>query len=86
VCARACWRSRICDLCVHVFVRLVYRRMRVCIMSRQLMGFKEVRLVPSRPGIGFAEFENEMQSGMAMSQLQGYKMGDKAFKITFSKS
>ena len=56
------------------------------IMSRQLMGFKEVRLVPSRPGIGFAEFENEMQSGMAMSQLQGYKMGDKAFKITFSKS
>jgi hypothetical protein len=55
-------------------------------ISRQLTGFKEVRLVPSRPGIGFAEFENEMYSGMAMSQLQGYKMGDKAFKITFSKS
>jgi len=31
-------------------------------------------------------FDNEMYSGMAMSQLQGYKMGDKAFKITFSKS
>jgi hypothetical protein len=52
----------------------------------QCMGFKEVRLVPSRPGIGFAEFENEMQSGMAMSRLQGYQMGEKAFKITFSKS
>lgn len=62
--------------------------MRACawLVSRQYMGFKEVRLVPSRPGIGFAEFENEGQSGMAMSQLQGFKMGDKAFKITFSKS
>jgi len=26
--------------------------------------------VPSRPGIGFAEFENEMQSGMALGRVQ----------------
>ena len=31
------------------------------------MGFKEVRLIPSRPGIGFAEFENEMHSGMPLT-------------------
>ena len=42
--------------------------------------------MPSRPGIAFCEFENEMQSGMAMQRLQGYKMEDKAIKITFSKS
>ena len=52
----------------------------------QCMGFKEVRLIPSRPGIGFAEFENEMHSGMAMSRLQGFAMGEKTIKITFSKS
>ena len=52
----------------------------------QCAGFKEVRLVPSRPGLGFAEFENEMQSGMAMSRLQGHTIGEKAMKITFSKS
>eukprot|EP00961_Rhodomonas_salina_P171758 2316112-Rhodomonas_salina.1 len=49
-------------------------------------GFKEVRLVPSRPGIAFCEFDNEMQSGMALQRLQGYKMEDNALKISFSKS
>ncbi|EKX40208.1 hypothetical protein GUITHDRAFT_75811, partial [Guillardia theta CCMP2712] len=33
-------------------------------------GFKEVRLVPSRPGIAFVEYESDVQSGMAMARLQ----------------
>eukprot|EP00287_Rhodomonas_sp_CCMP768_P007844 CAMPEP_0196730408 /NCGR_PEP_ID=MMETSP1091-20130531/10468_1 /TAXON_ID=302021 /ORGANISM="Rhodomonas sp., Strain CCMP768" /LENGTH=283 /DNA_ID=CAMNT_0042073401 /DNA_START=10 /DNA_END=861 /DNA_ORIENTATION=+ len=49
-------------------------------------GFKEVRLVPSRPGIAFCEFENEMQSGIALTRLQGFKVEDQPIRITFSKS
>eukprot|EP00290_Baffinella_frigidus_P046755 CAMPEP_0180405312 /NCGR_PEP_ID=MMETSP0989-20121125/40526_1 /TAXON_ID=697907 /ORGANISM="non described non described, Strain CCMP2293" /LENGTH=309 /DNA_ID=CAMNT_0022408875 /DNA_START=64 /DNA_END=993 /DNA_ORIENTATION=+ len=49
-------------------------------------GFKEVRLVPSRPGIGFSEFENEMQSAMALNRVQGKMIRDLPMKLTFSKS
>eukprot|EP00960_Hanusia_phi_P047239 758314-Hanusia_phi.AAC.4 len=49
-------------------------------------GFKEVRLVPSRPGIAFVEYESEMQSGMAMARLQGHRFGEFQTKIAFSKA
>eukprot|EP00283_Hemiselmis_rufescens_P010131 CAMPEP_0173432582 /NCGR_PEP_ID=MMETSP1357-20121228/10331_1 /TAXON_ID=77926 /ORGANISM="Hemiselmis rufescens, Strain PCC563" /LENGTH=268 /DNA_ID=CAMNT_0014397199 /DNA_START=86 /DNA_END=890 /DNA_ORIENTATION=+ len=53
-------------------------------LFRQYMGFKEVRMIPSRPGLSFVEFENEMQSGVAMQRLQGVEMQGQAIKITFS--
>jgi len=37
-------------------------------------GFQEVRLVPSKKGIAFVEFSNEMEAGIAMSGLQGFKI------------
>ena len=44
-------------------------------------------MVESRPGIAFVEFENEMQSGVAMSGLQGFKVTPaNAMAITFAKS
>ncbi|KAL5561431.1 hypothetical protein UlMin_031178 [Ulmus minor] len=40
----------------------------------QYPGFKEVRMVEAKPGIAFVEFGDEMQSTVAMQNLQGFKM------------
>lgn len=44
-------------------------------------------MVEARPGIAFVEFENEMQSGVAMSGLQAFKVTPtNAMAISFAKS
>ncbi|KAJ7972977.1 U1 small nuclear ribonucleoprotein A-like [Quillaja saponaria] len=40
----------------------------------QYPGFKEVRMVETKPGIAFVEYENEIQSTAAMQALQGFKI------------
>ncbi|KAJ7977584.1 U1 small nuclear ribonucleoprotein A-like [Quillaja saponaria] len=40
----------------------------------QYPGFKEVRMVETKPGIAFVEYENEMQSTAAMQALQSFKI------------
>jgi RNA recognition motif-containing protein len=55
------------------------------ILFQNYPGFKEVRLVPNKPGIAFVEYNNELQSSTAMSSLQGFKMYDQHLKITFAK-
>ncbi|PKA50974.1 U1 small nuclear ribonucleoprotein A [Apostasia shenzhenica] len=40
----------------------------------QYPGFKEVRMVETKPGIAFVEYGDEMQSTVAMQALQGFKM------------
>jgi len=37
-------------------------------------GFKEVRLVPGGKGMAFVEFGNELDSGRAMVELQGFRI------------
>ncbi|KIY99925.1 U1 small nuclear ribonucleoprotein A [Monoraphidium neglectum] len=55
-------------------------------LFQQFPGFREVRLVDARPGIAFVEFENELQSGVALSGLQGFKVTPtNAMAITFAK-
>ncbi len=50
-------------------------------------GFKDVAMVPGRKGIAFVEFDDEIQSGVAMGSLQGFRMdNDHALVITFAKS
>ncbi|KAL3531483.1 hypothetical protein ACH5RR_010805 [Cinchona calisaya] len=52
----------------------------------QYPGFKEVRMVEAKPGIAFVEYENEMQSTVAMQGLQGFKItGDNPMLITYAK-
>jgi len=48
--------------------------MMLSMLFQQFPGFKEVRLVPGKKGIAFVEFENEIQSGVAMNGLQGFKI------------
>ncbi|KAL3827814.1 hypothetical protein ACJIZ3_016616 [Penstemon smallii] len=52
----------------------------------QFPGFKEVRMIEAKPGIAFIEYENEMQSTVAMQGLQGFKItDDNPMLITFAK-
>ncbi|XP_022859400.1 U1 small nuclear ribonucleoprotein A [Olea europaea var. sylvestris] len=52
----------------------------------QYPGFKEVRMVEAKPGIAFVEYENEMQSTVAMQGLQGFKITqDNPMLITYAK-
>ncbi|KAK9733728.1 hypothetical protein RND81_04G087800 [Saponaria officinalis] len=56
------------------------------VLFRQYPGFKEVRMVEAKPGIAFVEYENEMQSTVAMQALQNFKIvGDNAMVITYAK-
>jgi U2 small nuclear ribonucleoprotein B'' len=34
----------------------------------------QVRMVEARPGIAFVDFDNELQSGVALQGLQGFKI------------
>ena len=40
----------------------------------QFPGFKEVRLVPTRPDIAFVEYETDMQAAEARKTLQGFNI------------
>ncbi|XP_031497078.1 U1 small nuclear ribonucleoprotein A isoform X1 [Nymphaea colorata] len=52
----------------------------------QYPGFKEVRMVETKPGIAFVEYGDEMQSTVAMQSLQGFKMTPQnAMIITYAK-
>ncbi|KAL6500307.1 U1 small nuclear ribonucleoprotein A [Orobanche hederae] len=52
----------------------------------QCAGFKEVRMIEAKPGIAFIEYENEMQSTLAMQGLQGFKItDDNPMLITYAK-
>jgi len=60
--------------------------MMLSMLFQQFPGFKEVRLVPGKSGIAFVEFENEVQSGVAMNGLQGFKITPtNLMKITYAK-
>lgn len=52
----------------------------------QYPGFKEVRMVETKPGIAFVEYENEMQSTVSMQGLQGFKITpENPMLITYAK-
>jgi U2 small nuclear ribonucleoprotein B'' len=49
-------------------------------------GFKEVRLVPTKKGLAFVEFETEMQATVAMTGLNNFRVDDThAMVISYAK-
>nr|TKR85318.1 small nuclear ribonucleoprotein U2B [Populus alba] len=44
------------------------------VLFQQYPGFREVRMIEAKPGIAFVEFEDDVQSSMAMQALQGFKI------------
>ncbi|KAK2652880.1 hypothetical protein Ddye_012736 [Dipteronia dyeriana] len=56
------------------------------ILFQQYPGFREVRMIEAKPGIAFVEFEDDVQSSMAMQALQGFKITPQnPMAITFAK-
>ncbi|ORX44211.1 u2 small nuclear ribonucleo protein B''-like protein [Piromyces finnis] len=52
----------------------------------QYPGFKEIRLVPGKPDIAFAEYENELQAQTALKVLDGFNITPtNAMKVEFAK-
>ncbi|KAM1001741.1 hypothetical protein FF1_008220 [Malus domestica] len=52
----------------------------------QYAGFKEVRMVEAKPGIAFVEYGDEMQSTVAMQELQSFKLTPQSsMLITYAK-
>uniref|UniRef100_A0A2P2KNK5 Uncharacterized protein MANES_01G220300 n=1 Tax=Rhizophora mucronata TaxID=61149 RepID=A0A2P2KNK5_RHIMU len=54
-------------------------------LFQQYPGFKEVRMVETKPGIAFVEYGDEMQSTVAMHDLQGFKIQQNPMSITYAK-
>mmetsp|Transcript_33740 Transcript_33740/g.34369 ORF Transcript_33740/g.34369 Transcript_33740/m.34369 type:complete len:217 (+) Transcript_33740:101-751(+) len=49
-------------------------------------GFQEVRMVPGKKGIAFIEFQDQMQAGIAMQQLNGFKLNaNDTLHLTYAK-
>ncbi|XP_010545172.1 PREDICTED: U2 small nuclear ribonucleoprotein B'' 2 isoform X2 [Tarenaya hassleriana] len=44
------------------------------LLFKQYPGFKEIRMIEAKPGIAFVEYEDDVQSSMAMQALQGFKI------------
>ncbi|XP_057475110.1 U2 small nuclear ribonucleoprotein B'' 2-like [Actinidia eriantha] len=55
-------------------------------LFQQYPGFREVRMVEAKPGIAFVEFEDDVQSSVAMQALQGFKISPhNPMAITYAK-
>ncbi len=50
-------------------------------------GFKEVRTITTKKGLAFIEFENELQSSLAMQSLAGYRfpVSQQPLRLAFAK-
>lgn len=49
------------------------------VLFNQYPGFREVRMIEAKPGIAFVEFEDDVQSSVAMQAL--HAQGAKVFYI-----
>ncbi|QDZ22914.1 U1 small nuclear ribonucleoprotein A [Chloropicon primus] len=58
----------------------------IAMLFEQFPGFKEVRMVETRPGIAFVEFGNEMESSVALSGLQGFQITkENSMRVSYAK-
>ncbi|KAK3022273.1 hypothetical protein RJ639_045380 [Escallonia herrerae] len=56
------------------------------VLFSQYPGFREVRMVESKPGIAFVEYEDDIQSSVAMQNLQAFKINPQyPMAISFAK-
>ena len=56
------------------------------LLFKQFPGFREVRMIEAKPGIAFVEYEDDVQSSVAMEGLQGFKITPQnAMSISFAK-
>lgn len=54
-------------------------------LFQQCSGLYDLRIVPGNKGMAFIEFETEVQSGMALRQLDGYQLSaTNALELSYS--
>ncbi|KAH9845380.1 RNA recognition motif (aka RRM, RBD, or RNP domain) [Teratosphaeria destructans] len=63
-----------------------YGKDMLSIIFGRFPGFKEVRMVPTRVGIAFVEYEDETGAIAAKEALSGQKLGDQEIKITYQRA
>lgn len=44
------------------------------LLFEQYPGFKEIRMIEAKPGIAFVEYQDDVQSSIAMEALQSFKI------------
>jgi len=60
--------------------------MMITMLFQQFPGFREARLVPNKKGIAFVEFSTDLEAGVAMNGLQGFKVTpENLMVISFAK-
>ncbi|KFK21954.1 hypothetical protein AALP_AAs48252U000300 [Arabis alpina] len=56
------------------------------VLFKQYPGFKEIRMISAKPGIAFVEYEDDVQSSIAMQALQDFKITPQSpMVISFAK-
>lgn len=56
------------------------------LVFQQFAGFKEVRMVPQRPGIAFVEYDGEEGAAAALAGLQGFRLAtDKPMALSYAR-
>ena len=63
-----------------------YTKEAVTAVFQRFPGFKEVRMVPGRAGIAFAEYNDESESAVAREAMNGRTLGEKTIRVTFQRS
>ncbi|KAI8978049.1 hypothetical protein BDB01DRAFT_800604 [Pilobolus umbonatus] len=48
-------------------------------------GFREVRMIPTKKTIAFVEYDNELQSAVARSELSGHMLEEHEMRVTFAR-
>jgi U2 small nuclear ribonucleoprotein B'' len=55
-------------------------------LFQQYPGFQEVRMAPGKKGIAFVEFQDVVQAGIAMQQLNGFQLSaNDTLHLTYGK-
>ncbi|KAK4494244.1 hypothetical protein PRZ48_014542 [Zasmidium cellare] len=62
-----------------------YGKEQIQAVFQRYPGFKEVRTVPGRKGIAFAEYEDETGAIAAREAMNGITLADKPIRVTFQK-
>ncbi|USW57285.1 Putative RNA recognition motif domain, nucleotide-binding alpha-beta plait domain superfamily [Septoria linicola] len=62
-----------------------YSKEALTAVFQRFPGFKEVRMVPGRKGLAFAEYSEDSEAITAKEAMNGVTLGDKTIRVTFQR-
>lgn len=63
-----------------------YGKEALALIFGRFPGFREIRLVPGRNTIAFAEYEDESGAVAARERTQGMELGGSAIKVSYQRA